>query len=86
MSAKIGDFLKKHGRILTYVGTSIVFLTFLVKGGFGESWSKRAEALDMAQYMYGLSTFSSEADVKLTRTLLADRYPPPRFWWSGSRD
>jgi len=65
----IGKFVKKHSRIIAYVGTSIVLLTFIVKEGLGESWRKTAEALDTAQYMHSLATFNSSANVKLNHAL-----------------
>jgi hypothetical protein len=64
-----GKFVKKHNRVVAYVGTSIVLLTFIAKEGLGESWRKTAEALDTAQYMYSLATFNSSANVKLSQAL-----------------
>jgi hypothetical protein len=66
---KLGDLLRAHAQLVAYVGTSIVFLTFLVKEGLHESWSKDAEVLDAAQYMYGLSTVNTETDLKLSNIL-----------------
>lgn len=50
----IKRFLRKHSHLLGYTGALVVFLTFVVKEGLGESWRRLAEAIDSAQYAYSV--------------------------------
>ncbi len=60
-------FLRRHGRLLPYLGALIVFLTFVVKEGLGEHWRRFAETIDSAQNRY-----SAQVDARNMREYLED--------------
>ena len=45
-------FIRKHHKYLTYSGALIVFLTFVIKEGLGDSWRSTANTIATSQYMY----------------------------------
>lgn len=60
-------FLRRHGRVLPYLGALIVFLTFVTKEGLGEHWRRFAEAIDAAQNRY-----SAQVDAQYLRQYLEE--------------
>jgi hypothetical protein len=69
LSGKVEAFVKKHHQLVVFAGAFIVFMTFIVKEGLGEKWTRNAEVLDTAQYMYSLSALQSDSGVKLSKAL-----------------
>jgi hypothetical protein len=53
-SRKLSSFIKRHNRLLSFIGALIVFVTFIVKDNLREHWKGTADAIDMAQYMYAI--------------------------------
>jgi hypothetical protein len=58
------SFFKKHNQMMTIVGAFIVFMTFIVKEGLGNYWKQTADAIDTAQYIYGIRAATSGFDAK----------------------
>ena len=42
-------FLRKHNRILTFLGAGLVFATFVIKENLRETWRSTADAIEAAQ-------------------------------------
>jgi hypothetical protein len=59
-------FLRRHDRLLTYLGALIVFFTFIIKEGLGDSWQHVSEAIDTATYFYSLNAKVSDAEDSLS--------------------
>ncbi len=51
----LGRFVRRHSQLLTYVGALIVFTTFVIKEGLGDSWRHISESIERATYFYSLS-------------------------------
>jgi hypothetical protein len=53
------QFVKTHERWFTFAGALIVFLTFVVKEGFLDSWKETGAVIDTAQSVYSLNLHMS---------------------------
>src|SRR4029077_14868373 len=59
------SFMKRHGRLLGFVGALIVFVTFILKEGLREHWKDLADALNSAQYVYSIRIDTSASNSTL---------------------
>jgi hypothetical protein len=53
-------WIRKHSHLLSFIGASIVFLTFIVKEGLGERWRHTLETIDTAEYFYSIRDDTAE--------------------------
>jgi hypothetical protein len=56
--------MKRHSRLISFLGALIVFITFVVKDGLADRWKEQASALDTAEAAY--SIWSDLSDIRLT--------------------
>jgi hypothetical protein len=67
----LGAFLRKHNRILTFVGALVVFLTFVIKEGLREHLKDLVEALGSAQNIFRIRNENAEMLGLLERIAVA---------------
>lgn len=60
------SWFKRHARFISFAGALIVFVTFITKEGLREHWRGIADAVDTAQYIYGIRVEVEKARRTLT--------------------
>jgi hypothetical protein len=61
----IGNFFRKHSRLLTFFGALIVFVTFVVKEGVRERLKELVDSIDAAQSSFIIRGEVGEANAQL---------------------
>src|SRR5262245_25213960 len=56
LSQGVKDWLARHHAWLPWAGVVMVLLTWIVKDELNEQWSRFAEEIDVAQYIFSIKT------------------------------
>jgi len=65
LPTRVTGYFEKHHRAFPYIGLTIVFLTAVVREGFGEHWRQLAGSIDLAQYVHAIRTDTSKQNEQL---------------------
>src|ERR1700733_6856969 len=63
--ARAKEFIREPKHWLPIVGGLIVFVTFVGKEGYEDKWRSRAEALETAEYIYGVRDAANQTQLRV---------------------
>jgi hypothetical protein len=61
------SFMKRHSRLISFLGALIVFITFIVKEGLADRWKEDASTLNAAEAAYSIRNDLAHILVNVTR-------------------